>query len=243
LREKPCNSVAQFREKVCNSVATQKKEFKEKELKESGFSSSFNSLGESESRVNNTLQAESKPQKAPTQEGDNHAPDEAIAYTLQAWQTIRDGEAKRGEIKTLRNLCAMHGARTVYRAIIAAKDAGKIDGVGWVKWWLENKAPDTAANDNGQEVKTYTKMKVDGSLYGAPDKIVFVEETRVNGKLTSSRPMPDGFVPPNQVPAGLMASTHAPIPAPSGSLRRAMAASFGNRPLVIANKVPTENLR
>lgn len=236
---------------------TQKKEIKEKELKESVFSSSFSSLAESESRVSNTLQAESEPLKAPTPKDDNRSPDAAIAHTLQAWQTIRGGLEKRGEKKTLRDLCAKYGAQNVYRAIIAAKEAGKTDGVGWVKWWAENKAvetptvdyskygggvPDYMRDDYNQEVKTYVKMKVDGGMYGAPDKIVFVEETRVNGKLTGSRSMPDGFVPPNQVPTGLMASTHAPIVAPSGGLRRALAASIANNGPVGTYTGPAENL-
>ena len=257
LGERVCNSVAQPEGKLCNSVATQKKELKEKELKESVSSSSFSSLGESESRVSNTLQAESELLKAPTPKDDNRSPDAAIAHTLQAWQNIRGGTEKRGEKKTLRDLCAKHGAQNVYRAIIAAKDAGKTDGVGWVKWWAENKAAETPAvdyskygggtpdymrDDYNQEVKTYAKMKVDGSMYGAPDKIVFMEETRVNGKLTGSRPMPDGFVPPNQVPAGLMASTVGTI-APSGGLRRAVAASVASGVLPVGTYTgPAENL-
>lgn len=225
-----CNSVAQSDEKLCNSVAPQKKKTKEKEFKETHSFSSFSSLGNSEPSVSSGVQAESKLQKAPTQESDNRAPDDAIAKALEVWQGIRGGHVKQGEKKSLRDLCAKHGAQTVYRAILSAKDANKTDGVGWVKWWLDNKAadsvgvdyskygggvPDYMRDDYNQEVKTYAKMKVDGSMYGTPDKIVFMEETRVNGKLTGSRPMPDGFVPPNQVPAGLMASTYAPI-APSG---------------------------
>lgn len=180
------------------NLHTQKKESKEK-IKETGFSSlSFSSLGESESPVNNTLQADSDPLKAPTPKDDNRSPDAAIAHTLQAWQAIRGGAEKRGEKKTLRDLCAKHGAQTVYRAIIAAKDAGKTDGVGWVKWWVENKATETPV--------------VDWTKYGGgtPDY------------------MRDEPAQPSQAPGlGAVLDSVGKL-APSGGLRRALAASIAN---------------
>lgn len=235
------------------NLHTQKKEPKEKELKESASSSSsfsFNSLGESESTVGSGVRTEPEPLNAPTPGSDNRAPDVAIAQTLQAWQTIRCGNEKRGEKKTLRDLCAKHGVQVVYRAILAAQDAGKTDGVGWVKWWIENKhggVPDHMRGDAAQEVKTYIKYKVSGGLYNEPDKFIIKEETRVNGKLIRDRLMPDGFVPPNQAPGLSAALDSVAKPsndtyAPSGGLRRALAASIANNGPVGTYTGPTRNL-
>lgn len=109
-----CHSVAQSDDELCHSVAPQKKELKEKEIKESVFSSfSFSSVS---------------------------TPDEDIAQALQQWQNIVGGNVSKSNKTALRQLCAKHGAKQVVGAIDKSHAAGKVDGLGYVRWLLDNAA-------------------------------------------------------------------------------------------------------
>lgn len=103
-----CHSVTQSDSELCHSVTPQKKESKE-ELKKDG-SFSFSSVS---------------------------TPDEDIAQALLQWQNITGNISKSSKI-TLRQLCAKHGARRVMDAIDKSHAAGKVDGLGYVRWLLDN---------------------------------------------------------------------------------------------------------
>lgn len=104
----PCNSVAQLHEKPCNSVAPQKKP--------------------------NTKEKTFKETGVPSS---FLGPNEQISQTMEKWQTIV-GNISKADKSTLRTLCAKHGVPLVCGAIDKARAAGKVEGLGFVRWVLEN---------------------------------------------------------------------------------------------------------